>query len=282
VTTWTVGGVRITKVPQMTWHIPLAGLVPEATGAACAEVAPGLVADSGEVDVSLHGLVIESGGRTILVDTCAGDDPSAVRILDTVRQFGSITDHHASVRDAVVAAGWVAEDIDTVVCTHLHFDHVGGHLAGGEPAFPEARYVMAGDEWAYWSTAEADDTYASVQHSVRPLVDRGVVDLVEPDHGVTDEVRFLPTPGHTPGHVSVLVTSGDEEAVITGDLAHHPVELLAPEWTMVADVDPVRGVDSRKAFVDRFGDGEALILGTHFGGSSAGRLDASARTWTPA
>ena len=92
----------------------------------------------------------------------------------------------------------------------------------------------------------------------------------------------MPTPGHTPGHVSVLIASQGEEAVITGDLVHHPVELLAPEWTMIADVDPAQAVASRRAFVDRFGDSETLVLGTHFGGSSAGRLDASARTWTPA
>ncbi len=93
---------------------------------------------------------------------------------------------------------------------------------------------------------------------------------------------LVPTPGHTPGHVSVEIFSRGESAVITGDLAHHPVELFAPDWTMVADVDPAQGVASRRAFIDRFGDGEALILGTHFGGTSAGRFDAATRTWTPA
>ncbi len=264
----------------MTWTIPLVGFVPEATAAACAEVAPGILADDGMADLSVHGLVVESRGRTILVDTCAGHDPISAGILDAVRHFGSIRDHHATVRDAVVAAGWVAEDIDTVVCTHLHFDHVGGNLAGDEPAFPSARYVTAGEEWAYWSTAESDDTYASVSQSVAPLVDRGLMDLVDPDHALTDEVRLVATPGHTPGHSSVQVTSGGRQAVVTGDVAHHPVEFLAPEWTMIADVDPAGAVASRRAFVDRYGDGETLILGTHFGGSSAGYLDASARTWT--
>ena len=279
---WSVGDARITKVPQATWTIPLFGFVPEATAAACGARAPGLLADDGLADLSLHGLVVESAGRTILVDTCAGHDEYTDGILAEIRQFGSIQDHHATVRDAVVAAGWVAEDIDTVVCTHLHFDHVGGNLVEGEPAFPAARYVAAGDEWAYWSTAESDDSYGSADRSVRPLVERGLVDLVDPDLVLTDEVRLVPTPGHTPGHVSVAITSGGERAVITGDLAHHPVELLAPEWTMIADVDPAGAVATRRRFIDEYGDGETLILGTHFGGSSAGRLDASARTWTSA
>ena len=279
---WSVGDARITKVPQATWTIPLFGFVPEATAAACGARAPGLLADDGMADISVHGLVVESRDRTILVDTCAGHDPVAQGILATVRLFGSVQDHHATVRDAVVAAGWVAEDIDVVVCTHLHFDHVGGNVIDDAPAFPAARYVTAGDEWGYWSTAEPDDTYASVEHSVRPLVERGLVDLVDPDHALTDEVCLVPTPGHTPGHVSVEITSGGEAAVVTGDVAHHPLEFLAPEWTMIADVDPLLAVDTRRAFIDRYGDGETLVLGTHFGGSSAGHLDASARTWTPA
>lgn len=281
-TSWAVGDARITKVPQMTWRLPLAGLVPEATPEACARVAPGLLAADGTADISLHGLVVESAGRRILVDTCAGDDPHAEEILGVVRQFGSITDHHADVRAAVVAAGWAPDEIDIVVCTHLHFDHVGGNLVDGEPAFPSARYVLVGDEWAFWSTNEADNAYASVDHGVRPVVDAGIADLVDADHAVTDEVRLVPTPGHTPGHVSVHIDSGGQEAVITGDLAHHPVELLEPSWTMTADEDPALAVVSRRAFIDRFGDGEALILGTHFGGSSAGRLDASSATWVPA
>jgi glyoxylase-like metal-dependent hydrolase (beta-lactamase superfamily II) len=260
----------------------LAAFVPDATPAACAEVAPGLMADDGLVDLSLHGTVIESGGRRILVDTCAGDDPVARRVLGLVRGGGSITATQGTVRDAVVAAGWAPEDIDVVVCTHLHFDHVGGNLCDGEPAFPAARYVVAGDEWAFWAANQDDDQYPAVAEAVLPLVEAGLVDLVDGDHGLTDEVRLVSTPGHTPGHVSVLIDSGGERAAITGDLVHHPVELVAPAWTMVADTDAARATASRREFVDRFGDGETLILGTHFGGSSAGRFLAPENQWIDA
>ncbi len=281
--TWTVGDVRITKVPQMTWRIPLWGLVPEATGAACAEVAPGWVPEDASVEVSLHGLVVESGDRRILVDTCAAHDEASEGVLDLIRSVGTIEDHHRHVRGSIEAAGWGAEDIDTVVCTHLHFDHVGGNLIDGSPTFPNARYLVAGDEWGYWSTYEADDhDYAGIDGSVRPLVEADLVDLVDPDHALTGEVRLIPTPGHTPGHVSIEITSGGEEALITGDLVHHPIELAAPHWAMVADVDSPRCSATRREVIDRYGDGRSLILGTHFGGTSGGYFDASARTWTPA
>jgi glyoxylase-like metal-dependent hydrolase (beta-lactamase superfamily II) len=282
VTSWTVGEVHITKVPQMTWHLPLWGLVPDGTAEACAEVAPGWVAADGTVDISLHGLVIESGDRRILVDTCAGHDEASERILGLVQTVGTIDHHQRDIVSALSAAGWSVDDIDTIVCTHLHFDHVGGSvLDDGSVAFPSARHVIAGDEWGYWSTYETDDhDYASINRSVRPLVDAGLVDLVDPDHELTDEVRLVPTPGHTPGHVSVEIRSGGEEAVITGDLAHHPIEFLAPHWTMSADVDGAQCSATRRAFGDRYGNGSSLVLGTHFGGSSAGHLDLSAGTWT--
>jgi glyoxylase-like metal-dependent hydrolase (beta-lactamase superfamily II) len=281
VSTWTVGDVRITKVPQMTWHIPLWGLVPEATVEACHEVAPGLVGE--KVEVSLHGLVVESGDRRILVDTCAGHDEASERVLGLVRTVGTTEHHHHSVADAASAAGWSAGDIDTVVCTHLHFDHVGGAFEDGAAAFPDARHLIAGDEWGYWSTYEVDDhDYASINGTVRPLVESGLVDLVDGDHVITDEVRLVPTPGHTPGHVSVEITSGGQAAVISGDLVHHPIEFLAPHWVMSADVDGAQCSATRRAFMEQYGDGETLVLGTHFGGSSAGLLDASSGAWTPA
>jgi glyoxylase-like metal-dependent hydrolase (beta-lactamase superfamily II) len=265
--TWHIGAVTVTKLPQMTWHLPITAFVPDAP--------------EGPMEVSIHGLLVESGGRWILVDTCAGHDEGAERLLAMVRRVGSITHHHDSVADALVASGRAVDEVDTVVCTHLHFDHVGGNVTDdGDLAFPEARYVLPGDEWDYWHTRE-DDPYGNIPHAVAPVVDHGAADLVDADHGLTDEVRLVPTPGHTPGHVSVRISSQGEEAVITGDLAHHPIELLEPQWPMVSDVDPERASATRRAFADEYGDGATLVLGTHFGGSSAGRLLAAERRWEP-
>ena len=279
---WQVGSVRITKVPQMTWHIPLTGLVPEATAAACAEAAPGLLGDDGMTDLSLHSYVVESDGRRILIDTCAGDDPVAASTLTMLQESGYTTTEFPVTRDAVAAAGWAPEDIDLVLCTHLHFDHIGGNVVDGAAAFPSARYLVAGDEWGYWSTHPEDAQYPAVAHAVAPLIEAGAVDLVDGDHALTEAVRLVPTPGHTPGHVSVLVEGESDRAVITGDFVHHPVEMVVPAWRNPIDTDHDRSVATRQAFVERFGDGETLLLGTHFGGTSAGRFDASAGTWTPA
>ena len=279
---WTVGAVRITKVPQMTWHLPLHGLVPEATADACARVAPGLV-DDGLADVSLHGLVIEAGDRRILVDTCAGHDDAAERILGVVRDFGSITDHHADVRAAVGAAGWAPEDIDTVVCTHLHFDHVGGNLTDDEPPSRRPATSWSATSGLSGRRTRSDRQYASVDGE-RPAARRRRSGRPGRHRSPTDRRPWRSCPRSvTPRATSACSSSpAGEQAVITGDVAHHPVELLAPEWKMVADDDPAQASTTRKAFVDRFGDGETLILGTHFGGSSAGYLDASTATWTRA
>jgi len=282
-TTWTAGEVRVTKLPQMTWHLPLWGLVPEATGEAAADVAPGVLPGDGMTEVSIHGLLVESQGRTILVDTCADHGEAAERALDLVRSVGSITEHHPDVRTALEAAGRSPAEVDTVLCTHLHFDHVGGNLLDdGSLAFPGARHLLAGEEWAYWTTDDAEDPYGSIDTTVRPLVEAGAVDLVDGDHVLTDEVRLVPTPGHTPGHVSVRIDSAGETAIITGDVAHHPVELLAPHWTMAADTDAAQASVTRRAFAEEWGDGQALILGTHFPGSSAGRLSLRDKAWVPA
>ncbi len=264
-TSWQVGAVSVTRLPQMTWRIPLAALVPEAP------------ADL--VDISLHGLLVEAGERRILVDTCSGHDEGSEAVLDLVRRGGTITEHHPDVRTALEAAGHAAADVDTVVCTHLHFDHVGGNVTDdGALAFPSARYVFAGEEWEWWRTHPEDGQYPMAQLGVAPVIDAGVADFVDGDHQLTDEVGLVPTPGHAPGHVSVHISSQGDEAVITGDLAHHPLELFEPSWAMVADVDATRASATRRAFADEHGDGSTLVLGTHFG---AGRLHAAERRWEP-
>jgi glyoxylase-like metal-dependent hydrolase (beta-lactamase superfamily II) len=275
---WQIGDVTVTRVVESVANIPAAGLLPSASDDVLASHAswlrPHFVDDDGNLVLSIHAFGITVGDRKIIVDTCIGND----RQIPGMEALNKKTPFLGDLADA----GFPREEVDTVICTHLHFDHVGGNLAEGAAAFPSARYVIAGDEWGYWSTNEADDQYASVDASVRPLVDAGLVDLVDPDHVLTDEVRLVSTPGHTPGHVSVEILSGGESAVVTGDLAHHPIEFVAPQWTMSADVDGAQCSDTRRRFAERYGDGRTLVLGTHFGGTSAGRFDASAQTWTPA
>ena len=183
--------------------------------------------------------------------------------------------------ETLAAAGYGVEDIDTVVCTHLHFDHVGWNtrLVDGEwvVTFPQARYLFGRVEWEHWSVTEGD--YSNVADTVRPVVAGGAADLIEVDHRVCDEVRLVPTPGHTPGHVSVVVESEGLRAVITGDMAHHPIQFAEPDIAAPADSDSAMAAKTRRMFLaDRQDDG-ALVIGTHFGGPTAGRVVADGDTW---
>ena len=167
------------------------------------------------------------------------------------------------------------EDVDYVLCTHMHVDHVGWNtrLVDGrwEPTFPNARYLFAEKEWRHWSR-EPQEYGPVVEDSVQPIFDRGLADLVSETHRVTDEITLEPTPGHTPGHVSVHITSRGEEAVITGDMIHHPCQIAHPHWSSSADVDPFVSATTRDHFLQRYADRPVLIIGTHFAAPTAGRI----------
>jgi glyoxylase-like metal-dependent hydrolase (beta-lactamase superfamily II) len=183
--------------------------------------------------------------------------------------------------DALAAAGYTTDDIDIVLCTHLHFDHVGWNtrLVDGAwvPTFPKARYLFGRVEWAHWQVT--DHSYINHDETVQPIVDAGLADLVETTHQVCDEIRLTPTPGHTPGHVSVVIESGGERAVITGDMAHHPLQFARPDIGMEADSDGDQAALTRRAFVaERSADG-ALVIGTHFATPTAGRIEPDGEHW---
>ena len=269
---WTIGDVRITSVKEVELPIPGAGIVPEATPEALAPHAawlrPHFVTEDGRLRLLVQALVVESRGRRIVVDTCVGNDKDR-----TLPVF-----HHLETRflDDLAQAGFPRETIDTVVCTHLHVDHVGWNtLKVGPrwvPTFPNARYLVVRSEWEHWSKEE-DRTFGDVLgDSVRPIFEAGLVDLVEPGHVLTDEVALEPTPGHTPGHVSVRIRSGGREAVITGDLMHHPAQCAHPGWASSADVDPEAARRTRRAFLEAQAGRGVLVIGTHFAGPHAGRI----------
>jgi glyoxylase-like metal-dependent hydrolase (beta-lactamase superfamily II) len=163
-----------------------------------------------------------------------------------------------------------------VVCTHLHTDHVGWNTRLVDerwvPTFSNARTQVARAEWEHWQSEDDPTMKRTLGDSVQPLFDADLVDLVDTDHEVTEGVRFEPTPGHTPGHVAVRISSRGEEAVITGDLVHHPAQFALPGWRCVADTDPALANQTRRAFMERYADTPTLVIGTHFAGPTAGRL----------
>jgi glyoxylase-like metal-dependent hydrolase (beta-lactamase superfamily II) len=172
--------------------------------------------------------------------------------------------------------------LDVVLCTHLHFDHVGWNtrLIEGKwvPTFPNARYLFGRLEY---ERCESGKSAAALtfDDAVRLIYDAGLAELVETDHRITEEVWLEPAPGHTIGHVSVRISSQGEDAVITGDILHHPLQFIAPEWVMIADEDPEQAVATRIEFRSRYGNQPVRILGTHFGGPCEGRLTCEKDRW---
>ena len=143
-----------------------------------------------------------------------------------------------------------------------------------QPTFPAARYVMSAEEFRYWQSVPKDqiaDQHAGFTDSVLPVFEAGLVGLVTDDHVVTEGVRLLPTPGHTPHHVSVIIESRGQSAVITGDVMHHPCQIAYPAWG-ASDFDGSQAQASRLNLIERFADSDTLIIGTHFADPVAGRI----------
>ena len=270
--TWKIGDVSISQIVEITSPTPLAMLFPDATPERLAPLdgwlRPHFLDAAGNMILSIHAFAIRSKGTRIIVDTCLGNDKP--------RPIPDWSNLQTSFLKDLEAAGFPAASVDRVVCTHLHFDHIGWNtvLRDGRwvPTFPSARYLLGEQEWAHWNTH--DDPYApQAKHdSILPVFEAGLVDLVATNHAVTDEVSLIPTPGHTPGHVSVLIRSRGEEAVITGDMVHHPFQFARPDWKDSADVDGELAHRTRVAFCKRFGDRPVLVLGTHFAAPTAGRI----------
>jgi glyoxylase-like metal-dependent hydrolase (beta-lactamase superfamily II) len=230
---------------------------------------PHFMDEQGNLQMSVHALVVDTGDRRILVDTCIGNDKER-----HVPNWSHLQTHF--LQD-LSDAGYPPETIDTVLCTHLHVDHVGWNtmLVDGQwvPTFPNARYLFAKTEWEHWDANEDESVYGPVlADSVRPVVEAGLVDLVDVDHRVCAEVCLEPTPGHTPGHVSVHIRSGGAEALITGDCIHHPVQMSRPDWCSSADVDQAQGQQTRESLLERYVDDQILIIGTHFATPTAGHV----------
>ena len=263
---WMIGDVRIVKVVEREFPVPLSGMLHDLPDGAVDRhpwLKPHFVTADGDARLSIHGLVVDTGDRRMLVDTCVGE-----------HQMPALPPTDSPFLDRLADAGYGVEDIDTVICTHLHFDHVGWNtrLVDGEwvVTFPRARYLFARPEWEHWSVTEHD--YTNVGETVRPVLDAGQADLVAVDERISDQVRLVPTPGHTPGHVSVVVESDGERAVITGDMAHHPIQFAEPGLSMTADSDRAQSAATRREFLaERAADG-ALVIGTHFAGATAGRI----------
>jgi glyoxylase-like metal-dependent hydrolase (beta-lactamase superfamily II) len=270
---WRIGAVTVTKIVELEVTGGSRFILPQATREAVLPIGwlqPHFADELGRLKMSIHALVVETPSRRIVVDTCLGNDKENRRIPTWNKlQTNFLAD--------LAAAGYRRETIDTLVCTHLHVDHVGWNTMLVDhrwvPTFPNARYLMGRVEYAHWiGQGEREDMAAVLADSVAPVWEAGLVDLVETDHRVCDEVSLVPTLGHTPGHVSVRIASQGEEALITGDFMHHPCQIAHPAWSSTADSDPIEARRTRECMLTRLADAPILVIGTHFAGRTAGHI----------
>ena len=273
---WKIGDVTVTQVIEQPVAFPAIGFFPGATDEVLERhhewLKPWAVDGDDKLMLSIQALCIESDGRKIVVDTCVGRRP----LPDLFQSMSN----DGSFLTSLTNAGFPRKAVDTVICTHMHFDHVGWNtmLHDGEwvPTFPGARYLLAKPEYEHWMQASEEERVASsavtIDDAVLPLFDAGMVDLVDVDHRVTGDVSLEHTPGHTPGHVSVRIRSEGEEAIITGDCMHHAVQLAEPTWHTAVDTDGDQSTATRHRLVAECCDQPVLVIGTHFPPPTAGHI----------
>ena len=225
--------------------------------------------------LSFHSLIVQTGERLLIVDTCIGNDK--------IRNYPRWNRMQTSFRTDLEDAGFQLDAFDTVLCTHMHVDHVGWNTYRQDdqwlPTFTNARYLYAREEWNHWQLESQEEYGPVIEDSVQPIFDLGLADLVDSTHHVSDEIQLVPTPGHTPGHVSVAIKSRGEEAIITGDIFHHPCQIAHPTWCATADSDQKAAMRTRQAFLAEYADRPVLCIGTHFAGVTAGKLVSDGDTY---
>lgn len=276
VPSWTVGNVTVHRIDEILLP-PATGswLLPDATTDVVDQqdwLRPHFADHEGVLRLDSHSFAFTIGGLRVLVDTGIGNGKT--------RANPAWHDLRTDYLERLTAAGFAPETVDLVILTHLHTDHVGWNTreVNGEwvPTFPTARYVTSRVEREFWAGYDMDEPRRQMfRDSVIPVEEAGLLDTVDvPAEGaeIVPGLRLLPTPGHTPGHVAVQLTSEGETALITGDCVHHPVQFAHPSIGSCVDIDPEQSEASRRKLLGSRADTGVLVLGTHFPPPTAGHV----------
>jgi len=262
---WKVGAVTITKIVEIEGAGGTKFILPQAAPDVVREMdwlIPRYATPEGRLKMAIQSYVVEAGGQRIVVDTGLGNDKQSRHIpiwnkLNTPFLY------------KMTEAGFAPDTIDTVLCTHLHVDHVGWNtkLVGGEwvPTFPNAKYLFGKTEYDFWNGfEESKEQKAVFADSVKPVVDAGQAELIASETQVTDEISTFPTPGHSPGHMSIRIRSSGEEAILLGDVAHHPVQFQHLDWSSTFDSDPKASATMREQLFGKLAGTNTKVFGGHF------------------
>lgn len=274
-------------IGDITWHriieaegpeFEIGFLLPDATPEAIEPYRDWLEPDflepgTGRLIMATQSYVLKTAHHTVLIDSCVGNDKE--------RRFYPPWSGLSGTKyiDDLAAIGLSVGDIDFVMCTHLHADHVGWNtrLVDGRwvPTFPNARYVFAETEFGFWSELNRKGKKYSdgcIDDSVLPVVEAGQADIVADDYAFNDHIWFEQTPGHTPGHVSIRLQSNGANAIVSGDVVHTPVQVREPGWSAVGCSDRALSAETRRAFLDRYCETDTLVMTGHFPSPSVGHV----------
>jgi glyoxylase-like metal-dependent hydrolase (beta-lactamase superfamily II) len=264
-----VGEVTITRVVEIPRsYNPTPSMLPDSSADAIARHHGWLKPDfwddtTGDMGSRIQSYVVKTPTHTVVIDTGVGNNKERHEVPGWNRRQGTYLDD-------LRAAGVTPEQVDYVLSTHLHVDHVGWNtrLVNGEwvPTFPRAKYVMVGSEWEYWGheQKEGRDDSRCLTDSVVPIVESGQAVLVDETYAVDEHLQFEPSHGHTPGHSCVRLTTKAGEAVFSGDLMHRVVQVAEPQWSSKFCSDPKHAARTRQAFVERMADSGVLVCAAHF------------------
>lgn len=304
--TWNVGRFKVTEVQEFVIELGLMdGLIPQATPEVVRDIGwvhPHYVNHAGQILADVHSIVVDTGDAVILVDAGCGNGKS----YPMQPSWGGLDNPFL---ERLEEAGYKPEDVDIILLTHLHLDHVGWCSQQDEngkwvPTFPNARLILVREEYerhlsqiissdpldaragredegevdkiarAFLPDAEAlsDQTRLIQEETLQPVIDAGRLELVPTDAEIMPGVRYVSTAGHTSAHHSVRVESDGKAAFITGDFFHHPLQIARPEWSSAGDWDAEVLTRNRRAFLTSAAGTDLLVLGTHFVEPSAGYI----------
>jgi len=271
--TFRVGDMTIHRIIEMEYGFTpalefLPGLTPEVLAQNRSWLVPSALDAQDNLVFCFQSYIVRTPRHTILVDSCIGNDKQR-----PARPLWHQKKDDAFMR-GLAAAGLTVNDIDFVMCTHLHVDHVGWNtrLENGRwvPTFPRARYLFSKTELDYWLAENDKTTLPPIADSVIPIVEAKRCDLVRSDYALDDTVSLLPTPGHTIDHYAVQLGRGGKDAVIAGDLIHSPLQALYTEVSMRADYDRKQSAETRRKFLETYCDTSTLCCFAHFPSPSRG------------